>query len=194
MTARHFVLTGIAAVVLAACAAAPSGEPRPEQMDGARATANQFAQTLGGKLKSAIKESGPESAISVCHDEAPKITAAISQEKDVKLRRVTFKSRNPDSVPDAWETKVLHDFEQRLAGGALPATLEYGEVVQNGDVRTFRYMKGLVMQGVCMTCHGTPETMPAGVQAKLAEMYPNDQATGYLPNMLRGAISIEKPM
>jgi hypothetical protein len=32
------------------------------------------------------------------------------------------------------------------------------------------------------------------VQAKLASEYPNDQATGYLPNMLRGAISIKKPL
>lgn len=194
MTIRRFVLAGLAATSLTAFAATPDAIPQPEQMAEARAIAATLAQTLGGELKTALTETGPEGAISVCHERAPKIAAAIAERKGITLRRVTFKARNPNSLPDAWETKVLHDFEVRLAAGVAPAELEYGEVVQAGDRRVFRYMKGLPVQPMCMTCHGTPETVPVGVQAKLAELYPNDQATGYLPNMLRGAISVTQPL
>ncbi|NTV96990.1 MAG: DUF3365 domain-containing protein [Thiobacillus sp.] len=194
MKTRHFVLAGLTLALLAACAATPNNAPQASQMEDARATVNQVVQTLGGELKTALKEVGPAGAISVCQEKAPQIAAAVSEQKGVKLRRVTFKSRNPKSVPDAWETRVLQDFEQRLAKGETAASLEYGEVVQDGGTKTFRYMKGLVMQEVCMSCHGTRETISDGVKAKLAELYPNDQATGYLPNMLRGAVSLKKPM
>jgi mono/diheme cytochrome c family protein len=40
----------------------------------------------------------------------------------------------------------------------------------------------------CAACHGT--NIAPGVQAKLAELYPNDQATGFKPGELRGAILI----
>ncbi|MDD5366458.1 MAG: DUF3365 domain-containing protein [Gallionellaceae bacterium] len=194
MQTRHLYPAALAAILLAACATTPSPEQRATYTEEARATVNQLVQTLGGELKTAMKEAGPAEAVMVCKERAPKIAAAISEEKGIKVRRVTFRNRNPKSVPDAWESQVLHDFEQRLAKGATAADLEYSEVVQEGDTRTFRYMKGLVVQGICMTCHGNPETIPDGVKAKLATEYPNDQATGYLPNMLRGAVSLKKPL
>lgn len=194
MKTWHFALTGLAPILLAACASTPGPEQQAKYAEEARATVGQLVKTLGGELKKDLKELGPEGAITVCKEKAPKIAAAIAEEKGVKLRRVTTRNRNPKSVPDAWETKVLQDFEQRLAKGAMADSLEYHEVVKEGDGRSFRYMKGLVIQEMCMTCHGTKETIPDGVKAKLAAEYPNDQATGYLPNMLRGAVSLKKPL
>lgn len=194
MKKRHIALAGLAPVFLAACATGPTAEQRTQYTTEARAAVNQTLQTLGSELKKAMQEGGPVNAITVCKDRAPKIAAAVSEQHGVKLRRVTTRNRNPKSVPDAWETKVLQDFEQRLAKGEAAASLEYSEVVKDGDSHTFRYMKGLVVQEVCMTCHGTRETIPDAVKAKLAEEYPNDQATGYLPNMLRGAASLKKPL
>lgn len=193
LNTRH-ALTALLPLALAACATTPSPEQQAQYTETARAAVNQAVKTLGGELKQAIQAGGPEGAISVCKERAPKIAAAVSAEHGVSLRRVTFKNRNPKSVPDAWEANVLRDFEQRLANGATAASLEHSEVVTEGGQKTFRYMKGLVVQEVCMTCHGTPETIPAAVKAKLATEYPNDQATGYLPNMLRGAATVKKPL
>jgi hypothetical protein len=194
MKAHLYPIAVLTPIFLAACASTPSPDQQAKYAEDARATTGQLIKTLGGELMKDLKETGPESAITVCKDKAPRIAAAIAAEKGVKVRRVTFKNRNPKSVPDAWETKVLQDFEQRLTKGASPASLEYGEVVQEGEGKTYRFMKGLVIQEVCMTCHGTKETIPEGVKAKLAAEYPNDQATGYLPNMLRGAVSLKKPL
>lgn len=192
MKAHHLALAGLAPLFLASPVGAQGPEQTAQLTETSRAIAGQMIQTLGGELKQAMQNGGPVNAISVCKEKAPKIAAAIAAEKNVGLRRVTFKNRNPNSVPDAWEAKVLQDFEQRLAKGEAPTGLEYGEVVDDG--KTFRYMKGLVTQGVCMNCHGTKETIPEAVQAKLAVEYPNDKATGYQPNMLRGAISLKKPL
>jgi hypothetical protein len=194
MKPRHFALAALAPILLTACASGPSAEQRAQYTEESRAAVNQALQTLGGELKAAMQEGGPTHAIPVCKDRAPKIAAAVSEARGIKLRRVTTQNRNPKSVPDAWEAKVLQDFEQRLARGESPASLEYSEVVKEGDTRSFRYMKGLVIQEACMTCHGTAETIPEAVRAKLAAEYPNDKATGYLPNMLRGAASVRKPL
>lgn len=193
MHARRLTLVATP-FLLAACAATPSPEEQARHTETARAAANQLAQTLGGELKAAIQAGGPVNAISVCKERAPAIAAAVGQDKGVQIRRVSFKQRNPASVPDAWEARVLRDFEQRLAGGATAASLEHTEVVREGGSLTFRYMKGLAIQEVCMSCHGTRETIPDAVKAKLAEDYPADQATGYLPNMLRGAITVKRPL
>jgi hypothetical protein len=184
----------VAPLLLAACASLPSAEQQAGYAAESRAAVGQFAKTLQGELKQALQSGGPENAIEVCKDRAPKITAAVAAEKGVSLRRVTNKSRNPGSVPDAWEAMVLQDFEQRLAQGAKPDSLERYEVVKDGNAQTFRYMKGLVVQEVCMLCHGSQETIPDGVKAKLAAEYPHDKATGYQPNMLRGAVSLKKPL
>lgn len=195
MKLRHIALAGIAPVLLGACATTPSPEQQAKYTEDARATVNQLVQTLGGELKKDLKEVGPAEAIGVCKDKAPRIAGAIAQEKGVQVRRVTTRNRNPKSVPDAWEAQVLQDFEQRLAKGAAPASLEYSAVTTAEDgKKTFRYMKGLVIQEVCMTCHGTKETIPDAVKARLATDYPHDQAVGYLPNMLRGAVSLKKPL
>lgn len=194
MIHRPITLALLTTALLAGCATGPSKEQQAAMTDEARATVGELAKKLVGTLKADMAAQGPEGAITVCKEKAPQIAKAIMDEKGVKIRRVTFKNRNPKSVPDAWETQVLKDFEQRLAQGAKPDSLEYSEVVKEGDGRTFRYMKGLVIQEMCMTCHGTKETIPEGVKAKLAAEYPNDQATGYLPNMLRGAVSLKRPL
>ncbi len=181
-------------LLLSACASLPNAEQQAKYADEARATVGQFAKTLQGELKQAMQAGGPENAIDVCMNKAPQITTAIATEKGVSLRRVTEKSRNPLSVPDNWEKQVLKEFEQKLAQGAKPDTLERYEVVAEGKTQTFRYMKGLVAQEVCMTCHGAKENIPEGVKAKLAAAYPHDQATGYQPGMLRGAVSLKKPL
>lgn len=194
MHARRFTLIASAPFLLAACAGTLGPEQQARHTETARTAANQLAQTLGGELKAAMQAGGPVNAIPVCKERAPAIAAAVGRDKGVQIRRVSFKQRNIASVPDAWEARVLRDFEQRLAGGATTASLEHSEVVREGNGTTFRYMKGLVIQEVCMSCHGTRESIPDAVKAKLAVEYPGDQATGYLPNMLRGAITVKKPL
>ena len=111
------------------------------------------------------------------------------------MTRVSLKVRNPLlGTPDAWEQKILQDFEARAAKGEKPDTMEFAEVVNEPAGASFRYMKAIALQPGCVSCHGSAEQIPANVKARLAEDYPHDKATGYAPGQIRGAVSIKRAM
>lgn len=166
-----------------------------KQKEESRAIIGPFIQQLGAENKKAVMEGGPESAIGVCRDIAPKMAADISRQNGVRLTRVSLKVRNPLlGTPDIWEQKTLKQFEARLGKGEQPETLEAAEIVSEPAGKYFRYMKGIVLQPGCVTCHGTADKMSDTVKARLAAEYPHDQATGYVPGQLRGGVSLKRPM
>ena len=64
-------------------------------------------------------------------------------------------------------------------------------MVKEGGQENLRYMKPLVVQPVCIACHGPKENIPAEVKAILEQRYPSDRATGFLVGDVRGAISVK---
>ncbi|MBY0575937.1 MAG: DUF3365 domain-containing protein [Gallionellaceae bacterium] len=157
--------------------------------------ARKVAATLPPKLLAALQEeinkSGPEGAISVCKEMAPKAAGEVSQQTGWKIKRVSLKARNESrATPDAWEKAALEDFDKRAAAGEPPAQLEKGEKVDN----EYRYVKALPVQPLCLNCHGPADQLGAAVKAALAQQYPNDRATGYAAGQIRGAISVRKPL
>lgn len=159
-----------------------------------RATVKEFAGTLQGELQAAMKAGGPVHALGVCREKAPAIAADISKAKGWRVVRTSLKTRNAKNAPDAWETKVLQDFEKRKAAGEDPAKLEHAEMVMHGGKHEFRYMKAIVIaEGApCLACHGGK--IAPDVAAKLQTLYPDDKATGYKTGDVRGAFSISQPM
>jgi hypothetical protein len=150
---------------------------------------------LGGALKKEMEAGGPEAAVAVCRDLAPRITNQASLEKGWKVTRVGTRVRNPMiGTPDAWEQTVLGRFEQRLKAGEKPEDIEHSEIVDEPGGRYYRYMKAIGVQPVCTTCHGAPESLPEGIKSALAKHYPHDKATGYSVGQLRGAFSIKRPL
>ncbi len=133
-------------------------------------------------------------AIAACNDKAPKMAAAASQNTGWAIRRVSLKNRNPKAVPDAWEQAALEDFDRRRAAGENAAMMEKAEIVTEGDKRTLRYIKALPTQKLCLNCHGSGDQMAAEAKAKLAELYPNDKATGYSEGQVRGALTVKRPL
>ena len=111
------------------------------------------------------------------------------------MTRVSNRVRNPLlGMPDAWELNALSEFEKRAGQGESYQDMDTGEVVEEGGVRYYRFIKAIAVKPVCLVCHGSQETIPAGVKAKLASDYPADRATGYQAGELRGAVSIKQPM
>lgn len=184
-----------ATLVTAFTTSAFAADDLTKYKDESRAVVGPFVQQLIAENKKAVQEGGPESAIKVCKDIAPKMAGDISRQQGWKLTRVSLKVRNPLlGTPDAWEQKTLKQFEARIAKGEKPETLEAAEIVKESNGKSFRYMKGIVLQPGCVACHGKTEEIPANVQAKLAEEYPHDQATGYAPGQVRGGVSIKRPL
>lgn len=157
----------------------------------ARKVATTMPPKLLANLQAEIDKSGPEGAILVCKDMAPKIAGEISQQTGWKIKRVSLKARNDArAVPDAWEKAALEDFDKRAAAGEPPAQLEKGEKIDN----EYRYVKALPVQPLCLNCHGPADQLTAAVKSALGQQYPNDRATGYSVGQIRGAISVRKPL
>ncbi|WP_324779870.1 Tll0287-like domain-containing protein [Thiobacillus sedimenti] len=188
------VLSLSALALLAGCASSPSAEQQAAMAADARKAAGTLIQQLGGELKAALAEKGPDGAIGVCKLRAPRIAADVSRQSGFTVKRVSPKNRNPAGVPDAWETQAQATLETRLAAGEKPETLETWQVVRTATGKQFRYAKALPVQPVCLTCHGDPAKMADGVKARLAADYPLDKATGYAPGMLRGIVSVKRDL
>jgi hypothetical protein len=160
----------------------------------ARSVATAMPPKLLAVLSDAIHQGGPEGAIGVCRDQAPQMAQAASAQSGWQIRRVSLRNRNPRAVPDAWETAALADFDRRAEAGENPATLERAEIVPDNGQPTYRYLRALPTQAMCVSCHGAPETLSPAVAAKLNELYPADRAVGYRPGQIRGAITLKKPL
>ena len=160
-------------------------------MTEARKVATTLPPKLIVALQDEIKKSGPEGAIPVCKDMAPKMAGEISQQTGWKIKRVSLKARNDArAIPDPWERAALEDFDKRAAAGEEPAKLEKGEKVGN----EFRYVKALPVQPLCLSCHGPADQLSPAIKAALGQNYPNDRATGYAEGQIRGVISVRKPL
>ena len=163
--------------------------------DALSGEARKVATTLPPKLLAALQEeiakSGPEGAIPICRDMAPKMAGEISQQTGWKIKRVSLKTRNDvRATPDAWEKAALEDFDKRAAAGEPPAQLEKGEQVGN----EYRFVKALPVQPLCLQCHGPADQISSAVKSVLGQHYPNDHATGYSVGQIRGAICVRKPL
>ena len=167
-------------ITLAATADAPG------DVEQARAAAAALGSELQTRLLAALKE-GPESAVSVCADEAQAIAARVSLDTGFGVGRTALKTRNPANAPQPWQRPVLADWSERVAAGESLNGVEFYDTTADG----FRYMRPIVTQGLCVTCHGGA-LAPALADA-IAERYPHDQATGFEPGSLRGAFVVTGP-
>ena len=167
---------------------------RAEDMyaDEARQLVKQFASELKGRLVAGMKAGGPVNAIGFCNIEAPGIASKISSNSGWRVARTSLKLRNPGNQPDAWEKKVLEQFEAERLAGEDPTTLEHSETVTQNGKSTYRYMKAIPTGELCLACHGSH--LAEGTSNKLAELYPEDRATGFSVGELRGAFSLEKDL
>ena len=180
---------------LAYVGGALAGDEIEQREQASREAAAQLLKQLGGALKKEMSDGGPGAAISVCRDLAPQISGTISRANGWRMTRVSNRVRNPLlGMPDAWELNALSEFEKRAGQGESYQHMEAGEVVEEGGARYYRFIKAIAVKPVCLVCHGSKDTIPAGVKAKLASDYPADRATGYQAGELRGAVSIKQPM
>jgi hypothetical protein len=168
-------------------------EDLSSKQDKYRSTINNLMNQLKAELQTAKKEGGAVKAIEICNTKAPEISAKVSKEVGFTVARTSLKPRNSDNAPDAWETKVLEQFEQRKVAGEKPKKLEFIEVVKNeAGQRQVRYMKAIRTGAPCLGCHGT-DIDPA-IATKLQELYPEDKALGFEAGDLRGAFSITETL
>lgn len=185
-----------AGIALAAASAAAQETPETRRLaEETRKAANELVAQIRGALTKELEYSGPMRAIVVCKYTVPELSSALSRKTGWRVTRVSLRPRNPAlGSPDAWEQRVLLDFEKRAERGEKADAMDYGEVVSEPAGRFYRYMKALPMSPVCMSCHGPEAGMTSAVKSLLETEYPHDQATGFAVGQVRGAVTVKRPL
>lgn len=185
----------VAAALMFSAPLAGAADLTAYEAEARQITAEFFAE-LKGELVKGMQAGGPVAAIEVCNTLAPAIAAKHSQQSGWDVGRTSLKLRNPNDAPDAWEVRVLQDFEQRRAAGDGPDALVASEVVEEDGKTYYRFMQGIVMPPLekmpCLKCHG--ERIDPATAARLDQLYPQDQARGYKAGQVRGAFTLKKPL
>lgn len=177
-----------------ACASA-AGQDVHALTDESRKLADTLVRQVRAELVKSMEASGPLRSIIVCKYTVPEISSALSRKSGASVSRVALNARNPLlGGADAWERKVLTEFDARVLAGEKAEALERTEIVAEGSQRYFRYMKALPVGQMCLACHGTPEQLSPAVRAQLAAEYPHDKATGYRLGQVRGGVTVKLPL
>lgn len=142
---------------------------------------NQVQSALGKTLQQKIRQEGVEGAIEFCNLKALAIADSLSTHLGVEIDRITDRPRNPVNHASAEELEFISQYRDQHSVGATPKPL-----ILRQDGRTFFYAP-IMTNDLCLKCHGLPESdISPEVFDKLKELYPEDRATGYSANDLRG--------
>jgi hypothetical protein len=161
----------------------------------AQKVSGDFLKELLQSLQQAMAAGGPDRAVVVCQDLAPRIAGRLSRETGWRVTRVGTRVRNALlGTPDAWEQDALRQMADRLAKGERPEQVTVAAIVDEPQGRQFRFMRAIAMGPQCITCHGQPEQLAPSIRQLLQTHYPHDRATGYQPGDLRGAVSIKQSL
>lgn len=160
----------------------------PSEAARAKQAVSDFSAALKSELVAAMQSGGPVEAIEVCHQRAAVIAGEVSSQTGMTLSRVSSRNRNPSNAPNDWQSVVLMDFEARKQGGEEAGALTWYEQAETAAGTEFRFMQAIPTSGICLQCHGTEIAEP--VAHKLAELYPDDKATGFSAGDLRGAFVV----
>lgn len=150
--------------------------------------ATSTKQILGKQLVGAITEGGTEHALTFCNIAAIPLTDSMSREHNATITRVSDQPRNPNNKANSKELEQINYYKSLLANGKTGKEIQPNVEVA-GDMVHFYYP--IITNDMCLKCHGTknkevkPETL-----ALLSKLYPEDRATGYQGNKVRGIWSI----
>jgi len=180
------------AVLLAACQSNRPKDLSAEETAGYLEKGKQIVQAsfsaLSGQLSGAMQKGGVQNAVAYCNIKANPIMDSLSQAHQVTISRVTLRPRNPENLSDDNESEILSDFlKMQDLGKSLQPFIESA----SGEQVIF-YAPITIISPLCLNCHGTPGSEISTEDYELIKsLYPDDQATGYSMNELRGMWKVE---
>lgn len=158
----------------------------------ARNAANGLFEVVKGLLTEQMKSGNYAESAEVCSSIAQEMTKDYAEANEIDIHRVSLKLRNSLNKPDKFEKRQLKSFNRQVA--EKKEVSEYYETVKIDGKTFLRYMKPVIIQEMCLKCHGGDAQIPIEVIKLLTEKYPKDMATGYKIGDVRGAISVKIPL
>lgn len=164
------------------CTSKPVELDDPELMSTSKSYAKVYAGTLKKKVKTAIVQEGVETAIDFCNLNAIPLSDSISRAKNVVFKRVSHKNRNPKNKANAFELSLIETYAQNNSKAP--------KLFKDGKNELF-YAPIYIDSPLCLNCHGkVGKEISEVVYQKISSLYPNDLATDFTSNELRGLLKI----
>lgn len=161
-------------------------EKKQEYITKGKDIAQSSFKALSGKLTEQMKAGGPKQAIPFCNVEAMPLTDSLSKEYNVSIKRTSDKFRNPKNEPTQRELEVITNYKDQKSKGAF---LE--PIVEESADKIVHFYAPILASNKCLACHGKlEETLKVQTDSIIKSLYPNDLATGYGDEELRGIWSI----
>jgi cytochrome c553 len=165
-----------------------NAQPPVSPLEKGKSYALQTKSVLGKNLLNALNTNGPANALAFCNTHAIPLTDSMAMAQGVQIKRVSDFNRNPTNAANSIELQHIAKMKDQLANGNKPQP----QLMDNGATYTGYYP--IMTNDMCLKCHGTPETdINTETLAVLRERYPNDKATGYAANELRGIWVVDFP-
>ncbi len=149
----------------------------------AKLKTKEFATRLKSALMMAVKQGGLEQGVNVCAQQAPKIANALSTD-GWTVSRTSLKTRNVNNAPSVSQRQTLIDFDSAYKNAQ--GKLTKSEIVDN----QYRFMKAIPTSDMCLGCHG--QNVNPELKKVIKSHYPNDMATGFTTEDIRGAFVLIK--
>lgn len=142
----------------------------------------ELQQALSAHLKRAMEDSGVAYALNYCNMHAYPLTDSIARLHGVKIKRVSHRARNPLNKAAENELAVIYSFKAAMDKGQSA----YPVIEKRAEGSTF-FAPIVIQAPLCLKCHGVPAVDIAPEDFIAIKMiYPNDEATGFRMNDLRG--------
>ncbi|MGE0636207.1 MAG: DUF3365 domain-containing protein [Bacteroidia bacterium] len=141
---------------------------------------------LGKNLMQAIKQKEPEHAVEFCNTKALHLTDSMSAALNASIKRVSDKPRNKNNKANEQEEAFITKLKTLLANGEKPVA----ETHETADKVIGYY--AIETNKMCLQCHGVKDKdINAATLSKINSLYPDDKATGYAENQIRGIWVVE---
>jgi hypothetical protein len=128
-----------------------------------------------------IQSEGTIGALEFCKINAITLTDSMAKVQHALISRVTDKPRNQDNLASKEELSTIKFFKQRANEGAEPES-----VIQEANGKVNFYFP-IITNSMCLQCHGKPGVdIENSTLAAIKSSYPEDKATGYAANEVRG--------
>ena len=149
-------------------------------------------KTLVKELSTTIEENGPVAAIEFCSHEALPLTEGVAGEFSYKidLKRTSLKIRNPQNAPDEYEKQALDYFQKKFLEESVVLSSYIQKITEKED-SWFYYYQPLMINSLCLNCHGEQGKLDPGLVEILNGTYPDDEASGYKEGEFRGLIRVK---
>ncbi|RFC55336.1 Tll0287-like domain-containing protein [Brumimicrobium aurantiacum] len=161
---------------------------KDEYIELGKSYSSSTQQVLGKNLIGALSKQGSIGALEFCNIQAIPLTDSMQNKMGVKISRISDQPRNQDNKASEQELAIIKDFKSQIASGKIAPEISPVLIEEENKVR---FYAPIVTNAMCLQCHGVKETdIKPETLEMIAELYPQDKATGYKSNEVRGVWSI----